>query len=429
MVRHLKIGAFLLFHVILPPLAALLAFFFSAKASPSVAVLVASAVVVAALVAWGTSRLALGATRARPLAALGSVALVVTLGWLLLFHRPTHPDAPLPPRDAAFVEVSLPTGSKLAVARFPAGAPAPSEGDGDGGSAPKSPLVFLHGGPGGYVRAADLDLLRAIAEQGVEVVAYDQAGGGASPRLGVREYSLARAVADLEALRVHLGADRLSLLGQSWGSMLAFEYASAHPDRVDRLVLTGAGLISSRNKSFAIERTAASGQPSFPPYAIAAMILFKLNPEAAVAFLPREELDTTWKAMMRDNLGRFFCKADAPLVPDAQADLDRWPAADGYQAFALKGEMEARSEAPPVLAAPPPTLIIRGLCDFVPWGAARELRERTKARLVTIPDVGHSIWPKRADDVRDLVVAHLRGAPLTVAAYDGADDPATAPPR
>lgn len=273
---------------------------------------------------------------------------------------------------------------------------------------------------------SDLALLRAIADQGIDVVAYDQAGGGASPKLGVRDYSLDRAVADLEALRVHLGVERLSLLGQSWGSMLAFEYASAHPDRVDHLVLTSAGLISSKHKTFAIERTAASGQPSPPPYVIAAMLLFKLNPDAAVAFLPREELDTTWRATMRGNLGRFFCKADAAHVPEAQAEMDRWPAVDGYQGLALKDQMEARSEAPPRLAKPPPALILRGLCDFVPWGAARDLRDRTNARLVTIPEVGHAMWPKRAEQVRDLVVAHLRDAPLAVAAYEGTDDPANA---
>ncbi len=45
-------------------------------------------------------------------------------------------------------------------------------------------------------------------------------------------------VADLEALRAHLGAGSWLVHGVSWGSTLALAYALAHPDRVDALVLT-----------------------------------------------------------------------------------------------------------------------------------------------------------------------------------------------
>ena len=44
-------------------------------------------------------------------------------------------------------------------------------------------------------------------------------------------------VADLEDLRAALGAERWSLDGVSYGSYVAQRYATAHPDRVDRLVL------------------------------------------------------------------------------------------------------------------------------------------------------------------------------------------------
>ena len=47
-------------------------------------------------------------------------------------------------------------------------------------------------------------------------------------------------VADLEQPRVALGLERLTLFGHSFGSLLARSYYQAHPDRVERLVLTGA---------------------------------------------------------------------------------------------------------------------------------------------------------------------------------------------
>jgi pimeloyl-ACP methyl ester carboxylesterase len=52
-----------------------------------------------------------------------------------------------------------------------------------------------------------------------------------------RFYSTADTVEDLEALRVALGADKLSLDGTSYGTFVAERYAIAHPDRVAKLVL------------------------------------------------------------------------------------------------------------------------------------------------------------------------------------------------
>ena len=46
-------------------------------------------------------------------------------------------------------------------------------------------------------------------------------------------------VADIEALRSHLGVDKWQVFGGSWGSTLALAYAQAHPSRVTELVLRG----------------------------------------------------------------------------------------------------------------------------------------------------------------------------------------------
>jgi pimeloyl-ACP methyl ester carboxylesterase len=52
-----------------------------------------------------------------------------------------------------------------------------------------------------------------------------------------RFYSTADTVADLDALRAALGADKLTIDGTSYGTYVAERYAIAHPDRVARLVL------------------------------------------------------------------------------------------------------------------------------------------------------------------------------------------------
>ncbi|MEN3283445.1 MAG: hypothetical protein V7607_4585 [Solirubrobacteraceae bacterium] len=139
----------------------------------------------------------------------------------------------------------------------------------DNADAPRGVLVVLTGGPGqggvdfvSRVRAR----MRAVVRR-YRLVMIDQRGTGKGalecpalqratgtsdltvpPRgaveacartLGPRRrfYSTADTVADLEALRVALGADKLTLDGTSYGTFVAERYAIAHPDRVARLVL------------------------------------------------------------------------------------------------------------------------------------------------------------------------------------------------
>ena len=101
------------------------------------------------------------------------------------------------------------------------------------GSGP--PVAVLHGGPG-----ASFDYLLpgfdALAA-GRMLIYYDQRGGGRSPiprdqPVGWRDH-----VADLEALRAAWGLEQLTILGYSWGGLLAQLYAIEHPHRVARLAL------------------------------------------------------------------------------------------------------------------------------------------------------------------------------------------------
>jgi pimeloyl-ACP methyl ester carboxylesterase len=55
------------------------------------------------------------------------------------------------------------------------------------------------------------------------------------PRRGL--YTARESAEDIEAVRQALGVERIALLGGSYGADVAFHYAQAHPDRVDRLVL------------------------------------------------------------------------------------------------------------------------------------------------------------------------------------------------
>ncbi|MBC9071753.1 prolyl aminopeptidase [Thauera sp. CAU 1555] len=88
------------------------------------------------------------------------------------------------------------------------------------------PVLSLHGGPGSGARPR----LRTFFDPArYRIVLFDQRGCGRSAPLGRIEHNtLAHLVADIEALRRHLGIARWLVCGGSWGACLALAYATAH---------------------------------------------------------------------------------------------------------------------------------------------------------------------------------------------------------
>jgi len=106
------------------------------------------------------------------------------------------------------------------------------------GGGPGVPLFLANGGPGFdhlYLHAGDV--WDRIAESR-PVIFWDQRGNGRSGALkSGQSCTLADQVADLEALRAHLGFEKIDLLGHSWGGYLAMAYAARHPERIAHLVI------------------------------------------------------------------------------------------------------------------------------------------------------------------------------------------------
>ena len=98
-------------------------------------------------------------------------------------------------------------------------------------------LVCLHGGPGadcGYMRP-----LSVLADDDLQVVIYDQLGSGKSdvPPADY-DWTVDRFVEELEDLRERLELGRVHLMGNSWGGILALQYALDRPHGVASLILS-----------------------------------------------------------------------------------------------------------------------------------------------------------------------------------------------
>jgi proline iminopeptidase len=99
------------------------------------------------------------------------------------------------------------------------------------------PAVFVHGGPG----AGCDDRARGFFDPNAyRIVLFDQRGSGRSrPYASLEDNTTWHLVADMEALREHLGIEKWLVFGGSWGSTLTLAYAQTHPERVTEIVVRG----------------------------------------------------------------------------------------------------------------------------------------------------------------------------------------------
>lgn len=103
------------------------------------------------------------------------------------------------------------------------------------------PALYLHGGPGGRLSPG---YRRNVPAERTRLVGLSQRGAGEStPPAGapgpveLGAQTTGHLIADLEALREHLGIEAWIVQGVSWGSTLALAYAQRHPERVLGIVL------------------------------------------------------------------------------------------------------------------------------------------------------------------------------------------------
>lgn len=106
------------------------------------------------------------------------------------------------------------------------------------------PAVILHGGPGGAVNPT---MRRFFDPAKWRMALFDQRGCGRSrPNASLEDNTTWSLIADIERLREHLGVEKWTVFGGSWGSTLALAYAIKHPDRVEALVLRGIFLLTQK---------------------------------------------------------------------------------------------------------------------------------------------------------------------------------------
>ncbi len=106
------------------------------------------------------------------------------------------------------------------------------------GSGEGTPLIVANGGPGFDHTYLHLSDAWDTIGKSRRVVMYDQRGNGrSSPIASGVSCTLRDQIEDLEAVRAHIGAERMDLLGHSWGGFLVMAYAARYPQHIEHLMI------------------------------------------------------------------------------------------------------------------------------------------------------------------------------------------------
>lgn len=263
-----------------------------------------------------------------------------------------------------------------------------------------SPVIVIHGGPGmdHLTLAADLVPL----EQRHRVIYYDQRGGGRSTLAADNALlTIDHHLADLEALRTHLGLKKVTLLAHSFGPAVAALYAIRHPDRVERMIFLGP--IPPRKGAF------------FEEYG--SRLMARLTPEErtraeALSF----ESDNTaevcreyWKLMTPPRVARSLpatvVKAD--LCGGSPEAIRYGMTRTNPATFGSLGDWNWTAELARLRV---PTLIVHGDEDAIPMAMAGEwVTAMPNALILRLRETGHFPHAERPDLVFPAIETFLRG--------------------
>ena len=394
------------------------------------ALLTLTAVVAFGVVAWLGMRLSAGLWRIDKPARLAILTSgVLTVVFVIALYFAILRPLPLRYTDVVAAENGkywqLPTGSRISYQEF-----IPPSGT----EVKPDPIVFLHGGPGFRFGPFDSDIYSTYAADGFRVYLYDQTGSGASTRLRhVRDYTIARAVEDLEAIRLQLHAERMILIGHSWGSTLAASYMAKYPAHVSKVVFHSPGSIWRIRDSYPYEynRTDAGQQTLvFPPLRfIAGLYLLDRNLEAGEQAVPQREAEEMMGPLEASAGRTVICKGDAAKLPAVIAAIKDQPDNPGLNPYVLQRlidlTMEPQGDPRAALKTnKTPAIVLVGDCNYVPWKVALEYR-RTFANLkiFSFPKAGHYLQFEQPQLMTKVIRSFLLEQPDVIAPYTGDAEP------
>jgi proline iminopeptidase len=227
--------------------------------------------------------------------------------------------------------------------------------------------------------------LPALEEHCTVVYLDTRHSGGSTGPERADQYSLDHLVADIEALRDHLGVERVFLAGHSGGGHQVLEYGIKHGDRVLGIIAISA-IVSADDVRMA-EMMRRVLEKKDQPFYLAHPGYFDRAMELMSGAGPTEPTISD----ILDGTGAFYFHTPE-LAAEAFGEM-RFD--DQLLAYSRASGFQSKDLLPELHLITAPTLLVYGADDFQCDPVTQGERARaaiTTSRLVVIPEAGHLPW-------------------------------------
>ena len=264
-------------------------------------------------------------------------------------------------------------------------------------------LLILHGGPGAHHDYLLPQMLRLATPKNVatrELLFYDQRGGGRSRSDKEREGDVTwqTHVRDLERVIIELEVRPLTLIGYSWGGLLALLFARQAAAglvtvKASRLILIDPAPVSRRFRD-QFEREFARRQEG-PE-------VQTLREELAASGLRERDLEKYRQRSFELSVAGYFAdprKAHdlTPFRVTGRVQQSVWESLGDYDLLA----------DPTFRAIDAPTLIVHGRQDPIPLVSSEQCASALHATLVVLDQCGHVPYVEQPDGLFDAIEKFL----------------------
>lgn len=247
----------------------------------------------------------------------------------------------------------------------------------------RAPLICIPGGP--LREPAYLGNLGGLADRRPLLVLNLRGTGRSAHPADPQSYRADRMVADVEALREHLGYERIDLAAHSAGGTLALLYAAEHPERINSLTLITPSLRPLGLGPTDEHRSEAKRLRSEEPWYADAL--------AAEQRIDEDEDSATvedWLLYARFAYGRW----DDDIAAYETASADQFRNGAGGSMYALPKALDPELTKAKLAKLSAPVLILAAEYDSIPRPRVAELAAKCfpNARVAVQKQAGHFPW-------------------------------------
>ena len=276
------------------------------------------------------------------------------------------------------------------------------------------PLLYFQGGPG-FSASLLRDEAEPLADRFAVHLIDPHGSGGSTPPTDPALYDHVGHARFYDAVRRALGLDRVSVMGISFGSLVALTYAALFPEATTRCIAIAARAVGEEEQGVDAEQEMQQmlSRHSQAPWYESARATWDAWTERVLAATDPHEVDV----MMAEVLPLYTAHPERRHV---QRLIEAWRSDAHTDLAAVKaweGGLWQTIDIRPLLGRVRcPTLLLVGALDLIcgPAHADALARAIAGAEVVTIPDCGHFIPAEAPEAFREAVVAFCAAHPSSL---------------